>query len=58
MLSDFRPDELTLVDTITEIASDAVICWVFEGVENAMSKFNRNYLLGIKENNNDKEEEK
>lgn len=58
VLSDFTLEELTVVDKIVEMASDAVICWVFEGIENAMSKFNRNYLLGIKENSNDKEEEK
>ena len=50
VLSNFEPHELRLMETVVDKAVDAVICWIFEGVENAMSKFNRNYLIEMEEN--------
>jgi PTH1 family peptidyl-tRNA hydrolase len=40
VLATFKPDERPVVDAAIERAADAVECWVQEGIEAAMNKFN------------------
>jgi PTH1 family peptidyl-tRNA hydrolase len=41
VLQDFGPDERMVMDEIYDWVVDAVVCWLAEGVEMAMTKFNR-----------------
>jgi PTH1 family peptidyl-tRNA hydrolase len=41
VLSPFGPDEWPVVETMTDEAADAALCWAKEGIEAAMTRFNR-----------------
>jgi PTH1 family peptidyl-tRNA hydrolase len=40
VLSKFRPEERTAVEDSVELAAEAVLSWVVDGVERAMDRFN------------------
>lgn len=44
VLSNFTPDENKNLDKVTENAKDAVICFIENGIKDAMNRFNRNVL--------------
>lgn len=41
VLADFEPDEVAGLEAILDPMADAVTCWIQEGIEPAMSRFNR-----------------
>src|SRR5688572_29414328 len=41
VLADFLPEEREVVDGLLDTMADAVECWVAEGIEIAMTRFNR-----------------
>jgi PTH1 family peptidyl-tRNA hydrolase len=41
VLQDFGPDERDLMQEIYDWVADAVVCWLAEGIEMAMTNFNR-----------------
>ncbi|RMF85698.1 MAG: aminoacyl-tRNA hydrolase [Planctomycetota bacterium] len=40
VLSRFAPDELEIMNTTLQTAADAVECWISEGIDAAMTRFN------------------
>lgn len=57
VLQPFRIEERDLLERIIDKAVDGILCWIFEGIENAMNKFNRSFLQDPSETNNGKESE-
>ncbi len=41
VLADFTPEERTALDGLLPVMAEAVECWLEEGIERAMSRFNR-----------------
>ncbi|MCX8065112.1 MAG: aminoacyl-tRNA hydrolase [Candidatus Hydrogenedentes bacterium] len=56
VLSPFESNEREVIEIVIDRVVDAVLCWYFEGIDSAMSKFNRSFLLNLEENVKDKEE--
>jgi len=46
VLSEFEPEEEKALDELLEVMGDAVECWVKEGIEVAMRKFNKKVKEG------------
>ena len=40
VLSDFRPEEQETVESLISRAAEAVECWLAEGIEAAMNRYN------------------
>lgn len=40
VLAPFAGDELAAVDSVVELAAEAALCWIAEGIEVAMARFN------------------
>jgi peptidyl-tRNA hydrolase, PTH1 family len=49
VLAPFEPDEMTGVQEAIERAADAVACWVTDGVQTAMNRFNRKIVKEVQE---------
>jgi PTH1 family peptidyl-tRNA hydrolase len=41
VLEPFEPDEAQAIDALLDPMADAVDCWIREGIEIAMTRFNR-----------------
>jgi peptidyl-tRNA hydrolase, PTH1 family len=41
VLGPFTPDERATLDSLLDPMSEAVECWLAEGIERAMNRFNR-----------------
>lgn len=54
VLQPFGIEEKDLLEMIIDRAVDGILCWIFEGVENAMNKFNRSFLQDSSKTTNGK----
>jgi PTH1 family peptidyl-tRNA hydrolase len=44
VLSDFNKDEQIILDKILNVAKDAVLCFIFEGINAAMNLYNKKFF--------------
>lgn len=49
VLAPFEPEEMTEVKDAIERAADAVACWLSDGIETAMNRFNRRIVKEVQE---------